>query len=93
MVRDQPIGMEVRYVRYLKCRKWGRMNTDKVCPLFDNSVTVSPPTTGGRDAGNLMKQMKEEGLANTHKVLSRRNAPMAAIQQMPDSEGEDAEEV
>ena len=73
MVRDQPIGMEVRYVRCLKCRKWGRMKTDKVCPLLGKFITAGPPTTGGKDAGNLMKQMKEEGLALTRKVLSRRN--------------------
>ena len=92
-VRDQPFGIEVRNVRCLKCRKWGHINTDKVCPLFGKSITADLPTTGDRNPGNLMEQMREEGLAFTRKVLSRQNDPMAANQRMVDSEAEDDEEV
>lgn len=92
-MRDQPFGIEVRNVRCLKCRKWGHINTDKVCPLFGKSITAEPPQSRGNHPGELMEQMKEDGLEFTKKVLSRQNDPTADNQQMIDSEAEDDEEV
>ena len=92
-VRDQPFGIEVRNVRCLKCRKWGHINTDKICPLFGNSITAEPPASMGSNPGELMDQMKEEGLAFTKKVLSRQNNPEAANQQLVDSDADADEEV
>lgn len=92
-VRDQPFGIEVRNVRCLKCRKWGHINTDKICPLYGNSITAEPPQSMSANPGELMDQMKDEGLAFTKKVLSRQNDPEAANQQLVDSDADADEEV
>ena len=47
----------------------------------------------GSNPGELMDQMKEEGLAFTKKVLSRQNNPEAANQQLVDSDADADEEV
>ena len=93
LVRDQPFGIEVRNVRCLKCRKWGHINTDKVCPMFGKSITADLPQMSGNNPSELMEQMRDEGLAFTKKVLSRQNDPAAANQQLVDSDAEADEEV
>lgn len=92
-VRDQPFGIEVRNVRCLKCRKWGHINTDKICPLFGSSITAEPPPAARSNPSELMEQMAEEGLVFTNKVMSRQNDPSAANQQLVHAEADADEEV
>lgn len=60
-IQDQPFGILVRNVRCIKCRKWGHINTDKECPLYNQSVT-SEIANEASDALSLLRGMREDGL-------------------------------
>ncbi|VVC43789.1 CBF1-interacting co-repressor CIR, N-terminal domain,Zinc finger, CCHC-type [Cinara cedri] len=70
-IRDQPFGIQVRNVRCIKCHKWGHINTDKECPLFNQAsiseAVTNVSSTNGNSANiktqELIKQMREDGLA------------------------------
>lgn len=92
--RDQPFGIAVRNVKCIKCGKWGHINTDRECPLFNKSknANVDPSLiTDIADPMRLLKDMQSEGLTLKQNVLGRVFDPSDPNQQIvaSDDEGED----
>ncbi|KAI0983525.1 hypothetical protein GJ496_011953 [Pomphorhynchus laevis] len=78
LIRDQPFGVEVRDVRCIRCKQWGHVNTDKICPLFYSSIKDEPlkakelaGLSNWTDANELMDQMKSDGLTIRAGALTR----------------------
>ncbi|BFZ01720.1 hypothetical protein BsWGS_04758 [Bradybaena similaris] len=69
-IRDQPFGIEVRNVRCIKCRQWGHVNTDKICPLYGKNLTAEPELPAS-SSFTLLDGLKEGGFAIKDSVLSR----------------------
>jgi len=72
--RDQPFGIAVRNVKCIRCGKWGHINTDRECPLFNKSknASVDPSLmTDIADPMRLLKDMQTEGLTLKQNVLGR----------------------
>ncbi|XP_022801031.1 corepressor interacting with RBPJ 1-like [Stylophora pistillata] len=92
--RDQPFGIAVRNVKCIKCGKWGHINTDRECPLFNKSknANVDPSLiTDIADPMRLLKDMQSDGLTLKQNVLGRVFDPSDPNQQIvaSDDEGED----
>ncbi|CAB4033761.1 Hypothetical predicted protein, partial [Paramuricea clavata] len=70
----QPFGIPVRNVRCIKCHKWGHVNTDRECPLYNKSISTEPSSltdAGLSDPVKLMQDMRNDGFALKQNALGR----------------------
>ncbi|KDR08725.1 corepressor interacting with RBPJ 1-like [Zootermopsis nevadensis] len=90
-IRDQPFGIQVRNVRCIKCHKWGHINTDKECPMY-NQASSSDQAGPSLDPLILVQQMREDGLAMKRSALSiPQQTRFSRNQDLIPSEDEDEE--
>jgi len=88
-IRDQPFGIQVRNVRCIKCHKWGHINTDKECPMY-NQASSSDQMGPQLDPLLLVQQMREDGLAMKRSALSiQQHVRFSHNQDLIPSEDED----
>ncbi|KAL8609315.1 hypothetical protein ACOMHN_048871 [Nucella lapillus] len=87
-ISDQPFGIEVRNIRCIKCRQWGHVNTDKICPLFGRNLTAEPPQPE-TSTSSLLEGLKEEGFQLKESMLGRF---MATSTGQPILAGDDVED-
>ncbi|XP_068746327.1 corepressor interacting with RBPJ 1-like [Montipora capricornis] len=93
--RDQPFGIAVRNVKCIRCGKWGHINTDRECPLFNKSknANVDPSLiTDIADPMRLLKDMQTEGLTLKQNVLGRVFDPYDPNQQIVASDNDDEDD-
>lgn len=90
-IRDQPFGIEVRNVRCIKCRKWGHVNTDRICPLFNQDLTAEPPQPS-TSASSLLEGLRSDGFTLKKSILGKM-ADNVDTEKLLESEDEDDPEV
>ena len=90
-IRDQPFGIQVRNVRCLKCHKWGHVNTDRECPLYTQSSSIVPSENNKVKPEELIRAMKEDGLALKKTLIGQAFDPLEANQLLLPKEEEDPE--
>lgn len=64
----------MRNVRCIKCHKWGHVNTDRECPLYNKSISTEPSSltdSGISDPVKLMQDMRNDGFALKQNALGR----------------------
>ncbi|XP_030849146.1 corepressor interacting with RBPJ 1-like [Strongylocentrotus purpuratus] len=90
-VTDQPFGIAVRNVKCIRCHKWGHVNTDRECPLYDQTKDeeIAGPST---DKDDLMEDMRRDGLALKQNVLGRKVNGQAKNQRFVGSSDDDEDE-
>ncbi|XP_046846714.1 corepressor interacting with RBPJ 1-like isoform X2 [Xenia sp. Carnegie-2017] len=94
----QPFGIPVRNVRCIKCHKWGHINTDRECPLYNKSISTEPSSltdSGISDPVKLMQDMRNDGFALKQnalgRVLNRDDPNQQILASDDDDEDDDAE--
>nr|CAG4643485.1 EOG090X0D30 [Ilyocryptus agilis] len=82
-IRDQPFGIAVRNVRCIKCAKWGHVNTDRECALYNKARDAYDEAVARVDPSQkLMKDMEQSGLAMTRSAISTLEQMSVPMQDM-----------
>ncbi|XP_028395297.1 corepressor interacting with RBPJ 1-like [Dendronephthya gigantea] len=91
----QPFGIPVRNVRCIKCHKWGHVNTDRECPLYNKSISTEPSSLTDAnisDPVKLMQEMRNDGFALKQNALGRVLNKNDPNQQILASDEDDADD-
>uniref|UniRef100_A0A914DEW1 CBF1-interacting co-repressor CIR N-terminal domain-containing protein n=1 Tax=Acrobeloides nanus TaxID=290746 RepID=A0A914DEW1_9BILA len=58
-LRDNPFGIDVRYIFCLRCKKWGHFHFDNDCPLYNMSGTPDNPGYSNNPS-DIIKMLNKE---------------------------------